>query len=128
MLTTAEAKSVAKSEIALKGPKPKADCVSRTDETAIEQALGIGQLQVYGGKVSGGFGVALVNVDTLDSSSAITVTWAMLGLAPSAQMAVRDVWARKDLGTFTGKFTAQVAAHDTALLRLAPPGAGAVGG
>ena len=32
----------------------------------------------------------------------------------------RSVWAQKDLGTFTHKFSAQVASHDTLLLRLSP--------
>jgi hypothetical protein len=37
----------------------------------------------------------------------------------SGQVKVHDVWAGKDLGTFSGSYTAKgVAFHDTALLRL----------
>lgn len=46
----------------------------------------------------------------------ITVNWRELGLrAPGT---VRDLWARKDLGTFTTGFTGSVAAHGVVLINV----------
>jgi alpha-galactosidase len=46
----------------------------------------------------------------------ITVDFKDLGLAGSVQ--VRDLWAHKDLGTFTGTFTATVPTHGVAMIRV----------
>jgi hypothetical protein len=35
----------------------------------------------------------------------MTVTWRQLGLVPSSPATVRDVWARKDLGSFATSYT-----------------------
>jgi hypothetical protein len=101
--------------------KPKAECVVRTDSTPIEAALGIGQLQVYGGRVAHGYGVGLTNVDSL-AAHPITVQFEDLGVGAAVEMRVRDVWGKRDLGAFQGNFTARVGAHDTVLLRLEPVG------
>ena len=54
-------------------------CAARFDQTPIENALGIGQLQVYAGPVTGnGFGAALVNTDSVRAHN-ITVLWSSLG-------------------------------------------------
>lgn len=98
--------------------KQPATCVVRTDQTPIEAALGIGQLQVFAGRITDGFGAALVNVDTVAAHN-ITLSWERdLGLSPSKQIKVRDVYRRKDLGTFSNEFAASVEPHDTVLLRL----------
>ena len=45
-------------------------------------------------------------------ASKMSVTWAELGLPEGAAMEVRDLWARKVLGTFTeGQFSAMVEFH-----------------
>jgi hypothetical protein len=31
---------------------------------------------------------------------------------------VRDLWAKKDLGAFTGKFETKVGSHDVAMLKI----------
>ena len=84
------------------GAKPAASCVVRTDATPIESAIGIGQLQVYAGRIVDGFGVGLVNVDTI-AAHTITVTWAELGVSPQQKMSVRDVFKREDIGILTKK-------------------------
>jgi len=33
---------------------------------------------------------------------------------------VRDLWAHKDLGKFTGKFSAKVPAHDVVVVTVKP--------
>ena len=48
-----------------------------------------------------------------------TVTWAALGLPrPDAAASVRDVGARKDLGSFTAAFAALVPPHDAIFVRI----------
>ncbi|WP_241018250.1 alpha-galactosidase [Paraburkholderia sp. Tr-20389] len=48
--------------------------------------------------------VVLFNNSTTDAQ--MVVTWDALGLVPSSQASVRDVWTRKDLGRFTASYTA----------------------
>ena len=53
--------------------------------------------------------------------SDVTCTWAELGLPAGASAGVRDLWARADLGAFTGQFTAQaVESHGAAMVRVTP--------
>ena len=42
----------------------------------------------------------------------ISVTWAELGLEAGRSMQVRDLWAKKDIGEFTGSFSAEVQFHE----------------
>ena len=44
----------------------------------------------------------------------ISVRWEELGFPASKSVAVRDVWAGKDLGSFTGQFNATVQFHEAA--------------
>ena len=46
----------------------------------------------------------------------ITVHWSDLGLQNASTASVRDVWARKDLGTFNSSYSAHVQSNDGALL------------
>jgi alpha-galactosidase len=51
----------------------------------------------------------------------ITVQWAEIGWGggrEGVKVAVRDLWARADEGTFTDNYTASVGARDVKLLRL----------
>ena len=45
------------------------------------------------------------------------VTWKQLGL-PGSQYKVRDLWAKKELGTFSGEFTYPINAHGAGLYRI----------
>ncbi|WP_240669969.1 X2-like carbohydrate binding domain-containing protein [Actinoplanes solisilvae] len=75
----------------------------------------------YALNADGSYTVALFNHGRTDKD--ITATFAHLGLSGSAT--VRDLWARKDLGRFTNKFTAPVVPiHGVRLLKVTPqPGA-----
>jgi len=53
-----------------------------------------------------------------DWSTPVTANWADLQL--SGRQTVRDLWQRKDLGVFDGKFEANVPSHGVVLLRLRP--------
>ncbi|WP_350275480.1 X2-like carbohydrate binding domain-containing protein [Kribbella sp. HUAS MG21] len=63
------------------------------------------------------FTVALFNLGQTDAD--LTVNFADLGLNGAAK--VRDLWARKDVGTFASSFTAQdVPIHGVRLLKVTP--------
>jgi alpha-galactosidase len=59
--------------------------------------------------------VALFNNDT--NMATMTVTWTDLGLQAGAAT-VRDLWARRDLGSFSNGFTTNVPAHGVVLLKV----------
>ena len=46
----------------------------------------------------------------------MTVSFAAIGVGHSAQ--VRDLWARKDLGTLTEQYTVEVPRHGAALIKV----------
>ena len=48
----------------------------------------------------------------------ISIDWAALGLPASARVAVRDLWARSDLGVFSGSFAANVSQRDARLYKF----------
>ena len=49
----------------------------------------------------------------------MSIGWAALGYAQGAAVAVRDLWARADLGVFTGSFAANVTQRDARIYRFA---------
>ncbi len=48
----------------------------------------------------------------------IGITWDQIGLEKNTAYHVRDLWARKDLGTFTGGFSAPIITHGAGLYRI----------
>jgi alpha-galactosidase len=60
--------------------------------------------------------VALFNINS--NLASITCYWTNLGLQ-AGSAAVRDLWARTDLGTFTDSFTTNVPAHGVVMLKVA---------
>jgi alpha-galactosidase len=50
----------------------------------------------------------------------ISVNWTDLGYPEHLSAGVRDLWAGKDLGKLTGKYSAKVASHETVVLRVTP--------
>jgi len=88
---------------------------------AVDQSAHPG-LQVTGGNTpvwaanqgNGTFSVALFNLN--GGSSTATVNWNSLGLSGSAT--VRDLWAHRDLGNFTGSFSVTLPAHGSSLVQV----------
>jgi len=78
-------------------------------------------IQVYAGPlVKDQWAVVLVNRDDVSPAS-ITVNWKDLGVEPSAQFIVRDLWKHQDLGLFDTSYTAvNVAPHASVTLKLTP--------
>eukprot|EP01051_Picozoa_sp_SAG22_P016621 SAG22_NODE_2381_length_2632_cov_1.847217_1_plen_203_part_00 len=64
----------------------------------------------------GDFAVAMPNLG--NSSASLSVCLESLGWKHGAAAKVRDVWKKKELGTFTKKYTTTVASHDTLLLKI----------
>jgi len=63
------------------------------------------------------YAVLLINTEAQPSDMTVTFAGVPGLVAPSGSCAVRDIWARKDLGTFSASFTAaQVDSHDAAFL------------
>ncbi len=50
----------------------------------------------------------------------ISVSWEELGYPAHLSASVRDLWLKKDLGKFTAKFSAKVASHGVAMVKVAP--------
>jgi alpha-galactosidase len=73
----------------------------------------------------GGYSVLFVNLGA--AAASVGATWAQIGsadpagtgLTASTQLWGRDLWGRKDLGKFTGSYTAQnIPIHDVAMVRF----------
>jgi alpha-galactosidase len=62
--------------------------------------------------------VILFNRGTAETE--ISVNWTDLGYPEHLSASVRDLWAAKDMGKMTGKYSAKVASHETVVLRVAP--------
>jgi alpha-galactosidase len=50
----------------------------------------------------------------------VSVSWTELGYPEHVSASVRDLWAGKDLGKVTGKFSAKVASHETLVVKVVP--------
>ncbi|HEY3606663.1 MAG TPA: hypothetical protein VGL06_04145 [Pseudonocardiaceae bacterium] len=71
---------------------------------------------VYSKVLSGNGQRAVVLLNRTGSATSMTVTFGNAGL--TGTVAVRDLRARADLGSFAGSYTTTVPAHGTALLKL----------
>jgi alpha-galactosidase len=76
-----------------------------------------GQLEIWAKDMEDGSkAVGLFNRGT--SETPVTANWSDLGL--TGKQSVRDLWRQKDLGEFTGSFTASVPRHGVVLVRIWP--------
>lgn len=67
----------------------------------------------------GSIAVGLFNLGQRNQRRA-AIAWEALGLHPNRPCAVRDLWAHRDLGVFTGDFSTLIDSHDVALVKLTP--------
>ena len=77
---------------------------------------------VWAKPLSGRNGSAAFLLNTFNQGDPhnVTVFFADLGYDASAKALVRDLVARKDLGSFTGSYTALLGASESRLLRVRP--------
>ncbi|KQM64098.1 alpha-galactosidase [Sphingomonas sp. Leaf16] len=55
-----------------------------------------------------------------ETPARITADWTTLGLPAATRLKGRDLWAHKDLGRLSGRYSADVAPHGVAMVRLNP--------
>jgi alpha-galactosidase len=78
-----------------------------------------GDLEVWAKQLKDGDrAVILLNRGSADQE--ITVGWEQLGYPAHLSAAVRYLWVHKDLGRFTGKFSATVASHGVVMVTVRP--------
>jgi alpha-galactosidase len=78
-----------------------------------------GDLEVWGKQMQDGTR-AVILLNRGASSHEIAVTWEHIGYPGHLSAAVRDLWAHKDLGKFTGKFSAPVESHGVVMVTVRP--------
>src|ERR1700733_4900256 len=78
-----------------------------------------GDLEVWAKQMKDG-SRAVILFNRGKSDAEISANWEDLGYPAHVAASVRDLWAKKDLGKFTTKFTANVLAHGVLMLRIMP--------
>jgi alpha-galactosidase len=63
---------------------------------------------------------AVVLLNRGGSETEITVPWEAIGYPGEISANLRDLWAHKELGKFTGKFRTQVESHGVVVVRIKP--------
>jgi len=102
--------------------------LSATEVIAVSQdSLGVqghkvysgNNLEVWAGPLSGG-SYAAVLLNRGDSGNTVTARWSDIGIPSGTTCTVRDLWRKKDLGTFTDSFRAPVSSHATVMVKITP--------
>ena len=78
-----------------------------------------GDLEIWAKEMQDG-SRAVVLLNRGESSQEISVSWEQIGYTGHLTATVRDLWAHKDLGKFTGKFSATVEKHGVVVVRVMP--------
>ena len=79
------------------------------------------ELEIWAGPLSDGSQAVLLFNRANNGSEPITVQWSDIGFPVEHSAVVRDLWQRKDLGTFTGNYTSpNIDAHSVMMLKITP--------
>jgi alpha-galactosidase len=78
-----------------------------------------GDLEVWAKQLKDG-GRAVILFNRSASEQNVAVVWEDIGYPDHLSAAVRDLWQKKDLGKFTGKFSAPVASHGVVMVTVRP--------
>ena len=78
-----------------------------------------GDLEVWAKPLSDG-SRAVILFNRGKSESDVSVNWEELAYPAHFSAKVRDLWSHKDLGSFTGTYSAKVASHSVALVKITP--------
>ncbi len=77
------------------------------------------ELEVWASPLSGGSQAVVLLNRSDGNNEQITVKWTDIGFPADHSAFVRDLWARKDLGIFTGNFTSpNIASHGVMMLNI----------
>ena len=79
------------------------------------------QLEIWASPISNGSQAVVLFNRVSNGSEPITVQWSDIGFSDTQSAVVRDLWARQDLGTFTGKYTSSnIDYHSVMMLKITP--------
>jgi alpha-galactosidase len=78
-----------------------------------------GDLEVWAKQLADG-SRAVILFNRGKAEAKIAVSWPEIGYTSHLKAKVRDLWRRKDLGEFTGNFSAAVPPHDVVMVRITP--------
>ena len=78
-----------------------------------------GDLEVWSKALADG-SRAVILFNRGEAEKEVTANWTDLDYPASVSATVRDLWQKKDLGKFTGKFSAPVAAHGVVMVTVKP--------
>jgi alpha-galactosidase len=78
-----------------------------------------GDLEVWSKMLSDG-SRAVILFNRGEAESDISVSWEEIGYPKSIPAKVHDLWAHKDLGSFTGSYSAKVASHSVVMVKITP--------
>lgn len=76
-------------------------------------------LQVWAGELAGGT-VAVALLNTGLQTANVSASWREIGLPPTAEARVRDLWTHRELGAASDSVTVEVPPHDVAALLFTP--------
>jgi len=65
-------------------------------------------------------GIHVFIINTSSSTATKTITFANVTGLGSGSFKVHDMWAEADVGTFSGSYSASLAAHDTGAWLITP--------
>jgi alpha-galactosidase len=94
--------------------------VIAVDQNAAQQGRRIrkdGDLEVWVKNLPGDDRVVVL-LNRGRAEAPVAVSWQELGLAFDAELKVRDLWAKKDLGVVKGTFSAGVPSHDVVMIKV----------
>jgi alpha-galactosidase len=78
-----------------------------------------GDLEVWAKQLKDG-SRAVILLNRGSAETEISTSWEDLGYPSRVSAAVRDLWQHKDLGRFTGKFSARVGSHAVVMVTVRP--------
>ena len=78
-----------------------------------------GDREVWAKQLADG-GRAVVLFNRGPKSQDISVSWTEIGYPQQTAAQVRDLWAHRDLGKLTGKFSAEVPSHGVVMVKVKP--------
>jgi alpha-galactosidase len=84
-----------------------------------QRVMRTGDLEVWSKRLADG-SRAVILLNRGAGEAEITAAWTDIGYPNTVTANVRDLWAHKDLGKFTGKFSANVASHGVVMVKVAP--------
>jgi Alpha galactosidase A/Alpha galactosidase C-terminal beta sandwich domain len=109
-------------ELTKKMPTYQHQCLSHVLSNANRPSVRGTSSEVWGGPLSNGkFVLGFLNLGTSSSTNSINFSsFDLMNVGDGTSYCVRDSWARTNVGTFTGSFSATIASHDLGVFLLTP--------